>query len=504
MDNNFYRYPETEIDLKEFALDLLSQWKAILIVALLLAVLACTARHAKDVNEYKADLEAQREAEKAKLTIEEQIENVYELLAPEERTAVEFIVSEQDWINKQKQYLRESILMKTDPNNQRVLSMVFDIDAENASDIPVLLQAYYSFMYSDELVNAVKPVIAPKAEDKYIKELFIENKEHIYEEAEQESAAVMLNVVLPEETDKDAFIEVSSDAIMKYSEKISAKYTHSISLASAESLHMYRSIADTRMTLFNSVNSTELNLKNAKGNLSNEQRNAVDIITKLLEGGNPEALGTEDSAKDSELKKPGWSKKMAVFGFMLGAIMYTGFYLLWMMLKRQLNYAVSAGHYSGSRLLGEIYEHEECKGLKTLMHSKTIEYYRFKGYTDEQLQINKALSSIEAICEHAKVSTVSLLAFDGDKLGFNMADKLAHFLSKRGIKPEIVEIEREINEKKLLSKENAIYVIGKGSEIASICETASLCSDYNVTTLGSIFVGKTVSLGRSLCGDNQK
>ena len=85
-----------------------------------------------------------------------------------------------------------------------------------------------------------------------------------------------------------------------------------------------------------------------------------------------------------------------------------------------------------------------------------------------------------------------------------MADKLAHFLSKRGIKPEIVEIEREINEKKLLSKENAIYVIGKGSEIASICETASLCSDYNVTTLGSIFVGKTVSLGRSLCGDNQK
>lgn len=382
--------------------------------------------------------------------------------------------------------------MQTDPTNQRILSIVYDIDAENSADLPVLLHAYYAHMYSDEFVAAVKPIIAPDAEDKYINELFYkDNDESAYSDIEGRSAAFKVNIILPEETDKDALVATVTDVFTKNSGKIKTNYPHVISLASAEEAHIYHSTnASIRMNMFKNVNELETNLKNAQSTLSEPQKSAISKITQILTEQKEAAEEAADAADEAVLTEPGWNKKHAVLGFVFGGIMYVFLFLLRTLFRKRLDHASDTGRCNGLRLLGEFYRKAEDGGLAFLLHSKLVDQFRYKDRLDEETQLARAISSIEATCEHSGVKNVSLFAFDGEKLGYDMADKLASLLKSKDIEAETVKLTGEIDEKTLLSKENSVFVMGKGTEASSVLNAASLCADYDVKTLGNIFVGK--------------
>ena len=119
MNNNSYQQPEIEINLKEVIWDLLEQWKAIIIVAFLMALFLSGLKFQRDLNTYNtAQQERKRIAQSGK-TAEERIDDVISSLPEDEVATVEFMVNQNEWIETEKEYLNKSILMNTNPVNQR-------------------------------------------------------------------------------------------------------------------------------------------------------------------------------------------------------------------------------------------------------------------------------------------------------------------------------------------------------------------------------------------------
>ena len=129
MNNSAYKQPEMVINLREIIWDLLERWKAVFMVAILMAVLVAGAKYAKDVNGYNvAQAEKEAKAHSA-ASVEEQIEDVLNALPEDERSTVMTIVNQNNWIEDQKEYINNSILLNSDPTNQRTLCLEYYINA---------------------------------------------------------------------------------------------------------------------------------------------------------------------------------------------------------------------------------------------------------------------------------------------------------------------------------------------------------------------------------------
>ena len=164
--NNTYQQPETEINLKEVIWDLLSQWKAVLITALLMALLVCGAKHAKDVKAFNAAEALQDEAaseEQAGLTPEERIAAVLEALPEDEREQVEYVSEQAEMAESMREYLRDSIRMHTDPTNQRRLVQIYNLTANNRGDLAILATIYSRMLQDEDFIKNIAKASRAKA-----------------------------------------------------------------------------------------------------------------------------------------------------------------------------------------------------------------------------------------------------------------------------------------------------------------------------------------------------
>ena len=482
-----------EIDLKDLFWKLLSQWKAIFAAALLMAVLVCGAKHAADVNDYEAALEKEKEAStQTEMSAEERIEAVLGKLSDSDRSAVEYVVSEQKWLNSQKDYMDNSILMSTDPTNQRILKQVYSIKAENGDQLPALMRSYIGFMSGNEMAEAIKPFFGDEKDNKYLGELItLSNQEtdNYMLDIEGSSAALSVNVVLTEEADADAIAKAMNGKFAEHSSKMKGEYRHTISLTDSEVVHEYDSTnVSKRSSAFSSINSLEKNLKDAKSNLSDEQQAAAEKILSI------ESSGEKESEKSSEGKaprKPGYSKKYAVLGFILGAMLYAVIYVLLAVLRGFVGSAAAAEKYTGTRLLGEVYGKREAHDFGRLLHSSFVDRIYHRGKTDAGAQIAKIASAVDAICDHEGIKVLTLLDFSdaGEGAKKSIADVIGA-LKGKGIKADITNVRNEVDEKELGKADKVVYVLTEDVKAEHLWNVLNLCVDYDADGIGSIWLGE--------------
>ena len=136
MNNSTYQQPETLINIKEIIWDVLEQWKAALIAALLMALLACGAKYAKDMRSYNAREAAEASKAETNISTEERIAAILEGLPEDGRATVEFMIEQNEWIETEKDYINNSILMNTNPTAQRTLTLTYYVEATSeAGDV---------------------------------------------------------------------------------------------------------------------------------------------------------------------------------------------------------------------------------------------------------------------------------------------------------------------------------------------------------------------------------
>lgn len=497
MNTTFYRREETS-DLKDLLWRLASQWKLILLTALIMAVLVCGAKHMSDVQRHKERLEAQeKNQQQQSLSKEERISSVLDSLPDEEVATVEYMLREQRWLNNQKEYIRESLFMKTDPTDQRELVLVYQLNADNNGDLPALVRDYYSFLSSDELAELLKQQIAPDAQNKAIRELLsVEGQKEgeVSLDIEGSGAAMCITVILPEETDAAEVEKTITSAFKDYSGELQTKHPHTLAFSSSEETRRYEPYNITRKTsAFNGINSMEKTLKDGKGNLSESQLEAFETISAIeLEPVSSDDQDAADSLADNnkgEERKIGYSKKYALLGLILGGFLYVAAYVLLLMSRGCINSAVEAADTTGARLLGEVRYRDKDGLLYKLASSKLVDKIRYKGGSDTSQQIGDIVSSLEAVCENKGIKKISLLSFAGDSAGATKSvDELAAGLKMAGISAETENVADRIDEKSLIRKSDILLIISDATKKKVIKEAVDLCKMYNIDSVGSVFI----------------
>ena len=495
MNNLIYQKQKRELDFKEIAWNILSQWKAVLLLSLVLMLIICGSQYRKDMEQYKSDVAAKEEAAKMNvLSQEERIEAVMDALPEEERAAAYFIISERDWAKKQKEYLRESILMQTDPANQRVLKIVFDIDCENNDDVPVLVHSYMTYLYSNEVIEAIKPSIKANTENKYIEELFYNDGiKETDTDISGNSGTIEVSIVLPEDADAEAVASAISSAFSDYNKEKAKNRPHSIEMAEFDVVHTYNSNnVNKRMSAFNNVNNIENTLRTAETALSASQRAAVEAVMKIKGEAN------NDSGSDiaeNTLSKPTISKKHILLSLILGICFYIVAYIAFLIFRGCINSAADAAHHTQSRTLGEIYYAGDNKGLRKLFHSNIISKVRYKNKRDAEGQINKLVNSLKAVCEHAGISSFSIINITGkdDTNSFTVneiLDKMAD--SAKSIYPDasLINITDSFEESDMLSLDDALLIVSNNTKVSELEDMMSLCCDYGKKILGNVYVSE--------------
>ena len=495
MKNQIYQKELIEIDLKELIWDILSQWKAVLIAALAMALLLCGAKYAKDTSNYKIAVEQQKEAEAQKsLSKDERIANVINALPGDAAEDVWLVVQEKEWIEKQKEYLTGSLLMNTDPSDQRELALVYTINAEKKDDVPALIRSYESLVFSETTAEAVGAVIDPQADTRYIGELIRGTNEDIDSEEEEAidstGTAFTVKIILPEEADAESVANAVTKTLQEQGQKLAKKFPHSVSMASFDVNRMYdRKTIKDRKNTFDSINGLETYIKNKESSLSPEQKAAVEALSTIInETEKLEELDTQ--SEEAAPVAPGISKKYAVLGFIIGAFLYAFCYVVIMILRGTVSAASGVEKYTRNRLLGEAYYKGERKGLSKLLHSDFVNKLHYKGRLDFDNQIDRIENSVAAVSMHAKAEDISLIKLtdtDSVKAVKDAILSLTDFVGDKGINSNVLDAVGEFGEDDLLDIRNAVMVIGDDTKISHLGKVAALCRDYDINLLGSIY-----------------
>jgi hypothetical protein len=491
---------DIELNIKDLIWNLLTQWKAILLVSLLMAMLICGVKYLGDVRAYKAETAKISEAEaQASLSNEDRIAAILSALPDSDREAVLMVLREQEWLDEQRSYMKESILMNIDPANLRALKLIFDIDAENASDVPVLHQDYALFIGSKHFRNEIGKAFDSDAQDKYIGEL-INTWNAVGPETDmgQTGSVLFVQIVLPADADADAVAVAAEKAVKTYSKGIQDKYAHKITLANRDLSIIYSyDIVNRFNDTFYKINSMNNTVIGAINSMTDEQKDAFDAILAIRTG--VEDVQLDNTAGDSELTAPEYSMKYAFLGFILGLFLYAFIYVILLIMKRQVNSAANVQSYTGSRLIGEVYCDSDKKGLKKLFHSKIIDKYYHRGKTDQITQIEKVADSIEAVCKHAGINKLALFDMTGSSSSSETNDKLKGVIKSimnaatdRGLEVDIVDVYDSdyFCEKKMIDIDNSVIAVSSDTKINSLNRILSLCSDYSVNTMGGVYTAE--------------
>ena len=474
------------INLKEVIWDLLEQWKAILIVALLMALLVSGAKYFKDTRAYSAK-QAQNAAEtQADLSAEERIEGILSALPDGERLTVEYLVKQNEWLDAEKDYVGSSILFKTDPTNQRTLILDYFIeDTDDSKSVAnALAYGYAGFVTNERVTEAVGRIIDPKAERKYIAELISCGNKSVYNQmpSTDENAMLEVRIILPEETDAQAVEAALTETLREQSTELSKTVgVHSIKLVESGESYLYNNDAvNNRNNVLYSINNLTNNNRTIQSSLSEGQRSAVAQITQIKSTKGTEGLNKDEEAET--LSKPGFSKKYVLLGFVLGAMAYAFLYLAWLILRGCINYASDAENYTGARLLGEIQVAKKRGALNSILKSKVVEKIRYKDRLDADKLISNIANAIGAICKREEINSIANLNMTA------LTEDDIKKLDVKGVKQNIIEA-GSIEEGDFLNIKDAILTIGNKTKLTDLDELMKRCQYYNVNILGTVFVG---------------
>ena len=491
MNNTSNRRIEMVINIKEVLWDLLEQWKAVLITALVMALLVAGVKYAKDMKAYNSAQIAKEAEKKNTAPAEKRIEDILETLPEDERSTVMTIINQNKWIAAQKEYISKSILLNTDPTNQRTLVADYYITTTEDSDnlSASLIYGYRALLKNKETIRKIGEAIDPGVEESYIAEL-ISVDETDKETSVQTTDAVMeVRIVLPENADSGKVEEALAAVLQGLSSGLSGKIApHRLTLLNVSENYLYNDNAvNNRTNILYGINNLQNNSKNMKSSLTDGQTAAVEAITAINEAENGAADETSGEASPNTIeRKPGFSKIFALLGFILGVMMYAFTYILIIIMRGRVNYAEDVERYAQARLLGEVYHQKDHKGLDALLHSRLVDKYRYRDRLDEDSQTRKAVSKLDAVCKHAGIKGVSVLCMTEMSEENN---KIVDAIKNKGLNVSVTEIKKQPDEEYFLSLKDTVLFAGNDITVKDLVEETSQLSGYDVKLLGSIYCG---------------
>lgn len=487
--------PELELDLAQLFWDLLSQWKAILLVALAFAVVVPSAALIKDSLERQAAVDA-RQAEQGKshgLPLDERIENALADLPAEERETVEYLADQMSLLNAQQKYLEHSLLLSGSPTSQRVLYLNYYVQTDGTVEAQALSDAYSAYSKDEALLTQIGQAIDPDAGLSYISELV--GTSAIANKAPLDSSAtgfmLSVSVVLPDESDADAVQRAAAALVESVHERLSgALGPHTITLVNSNVTNRYNSdVAARRRSVIDAIHNARTSIKSQRRTLNGAQRDALDALTWILAERDP---GIDEVMADSErmdTPSPSSVIKYALVGFVGGTFAYCVVYAAVVALRRRPRTKEDLEALTLSRALGDVRYPQPHTGLSRLFHSKAVDERRHGGRGTVEAQVQRAAASVESVCRHAEASSLSVLRLGcTDDVPGQVAQDLVANINARGIEARVIDMAEAVDEEALLGVTAALVVADQSAANDQIWNLSLLCGSYDVRRLGCVFI----------------
>lgn len=479
--------------LKNFCL----QWKAVLIVCILVAAVVSGAKYYKEQQSYNA-LRPDKDSEQAAdpQIVGEKIDAILANLKEDDRLAVEHVLRQGKWLKDRNEYMDKSILMSLDPYSLKTVSVGFNItDVTDESMITGLSFAYASAFDSDEAADTMGALIAPEAERQYIRELISFRNDDVYSDV-YTSNTVEVNVTVPDDCDENRIIDAVKILMSNKSKELSESIAvHKLEFAYSGTLNVVNNeVVDRRNATINWISNIQGLQNNALASLNETQAAAYAQITALETTIDQDAQldGLETASDSQNMTKPHIRKKYILMGFILGFLAYVFIFLAYFMLNGRLNSSSAAEYITGSRMLGRLAVDKEKAGpLHKIMNSRivasVIDRIEKNGSSDE----NKIITSISSICKHIKNNNVSIINLT-DETGANdeKLKEMANRLVNNEINTAICEAGQFETEEIFLNIKNAVFALDKNTKERDLERIVSLCKAYDVNTIGYIFFGE--------------
>ena len=500
MNETKYMQQLVELDIKEAIWKLLSQWKALLLTAVIVALLMGAAAYIKDTRAYESAVEAAKQAEaEQSVSADERLENALSSVTAEDRSVIEQILRQKRLINEEKEYLDNSIWINTDPMNQRDLKLEYYITINDEADMQALVDAYNACLLQEEYADKLKSVIDADAKTEYIYELYGGHSGAIAD-SDVSSTLYVVEIILPEDVDADEIISITDNEMKSLCGKLSSKITpHTIKLISTEENHIIsNNVLDRRINIAYTINNLSGSITNATNALSQDQRFVLEKALKAMDSADAISGDLADDSSEAAastaadvIPGPSWSIKHTFIGFIVGAFLYVGAFVAFLILKGCINSAKSLQSFTRKRLVGEIYYDSEPSGFSKLMHSKLVNKYHYRRKSDPDTQIGKTMDSISALCEHSGEGSLTMLDLTAKKEKVhNILTSMMAEAGKKGLDAAVVEADGELDEKELLGIKNAVLAVSADTKAAAIGKIMSICNDYDISPLGNVYISE--------------
>lgn len=493
MNRTSFDITERKISIQGVLWNLLSQWKAVVVAALIMAVLLTGLKYYRDSNNYKEELNRQKEAEEInKIPEQERIDTILAGLSEADRSDVEYVINARQWIREQREHLNNSIALNENPTNQRTLSLEYQISAEKPGYMPALVFGYLGAIGDEDNLEIIGKAIGSDIDSRYVAEA-INYEPWRYTSIDSECTGTIfeLRIVLPEDSDPEKISEAVTSCLTKQTREFADSLgAHTIKcIASSEYRKYQPDYVSNRTNLLYGIYNIQNNLNNGKTELSDKAVVAIEAIDAINIAS--EAVTETEGAEiiEETLSKPGISKKFVILGFILGVVLYAFVYAFAALVRGRLISAEDLKLNTTGRLFGEVYTKGESSLSAKLFQDRIISKYRMRNKGDKEQQLEMINASIVAAGKHREIDSISLFCIpDEAKAVKDVVESIAKNFEESGIKASVIEVGADFDESSLLGINNGIIVAGKGSEVSDLYRIEAFCQEYGIHQMGSIFV----------------
>ena len=479
-----YKMNPMELNLNECFWDMLEQWKAVLIVALVCAALISAALG------HRANRIAAQEEVKA-----ESVEDVVASLSESDMQEVSYTMELREKYYNMNDYFTHSVLMNLDPNNTKSLKCEWLITGSQ-SYVDVLKDEYQSELLSDEtLVQIIEEVHADISLSQF-KELFVFDtfSQEIATTTDENVVALQFKLYIPENVDEKLLKTAITSSVDRVHDKIDGQIIpHQCKLQFARvETEVYNNVYTLQYNRQSSLMNLRNNYYNNLLQLSPEQKTAFNQLLSLRNKDESEKAG--DKPAPAAASKASWfNLKYLVFGFICGMVLYAICLICSRLFLRETVSSDMIRDSAGIKKLGEIYPNgTEGKGAG-LFHDRRLYAMHHRGKTDSEAQIDRALQAIKILFKKESMQEAyAYLLHDLTKPESEALEQICGQLREAGITLTVVdknEFDRLRADAADGEIQGALLVANHSTRESSLESVLETLDQYETPVYGYIYLG---------------
>ncbi|MBQ6440313.1 MAG: hypothetical protein IJJ06_09365 [Mogibacterium sp.] len=487
MNKVLFQKRELSINIKEYFWKLLQQWKLMIIVCLFFTLALSLVVFQRQKNEDKEYKEAKKELEELANEASAAEEVILSELSSEDRASVEYALRFKKLISDRQDYLNNSLLLDLEPLHVKTLTISYSIyDIAEPQSVVSIADGYAALVNNSEAIRQIGAVLAPDADIQYVKELVSISNRYSTVVGEGEAATVFITILIPDDADENNVAKTIKNLIQNRKKELSDRISdHNLKIITEEVFYAIRNdITSLKTDCMNWINTLKIYRSNAEAALTDQQKAAYDQIEEMTAN----ADGMEEVSNDTvENNESFFSGKIAVIGVIAGIVLYAIIYFVVLIIRGKVVSASDAEYYTGSRVIGEIYNNEYALRRTDIVHSSFVT--KFQNSKRRNSSESDIFHILEAICKKHDIKKCAELVLTNKAPYEKIVKSIKDNCIEKGIDCCIIYETNEINELEFVEIDKVVLFIGDDTKVNHLNHLLEVLHEYEIIILGTVFFG---------------